>query len=124
LDDFGDERLAGGRFADLLPSAALIKQDAGKTPKKGIPMPRMLLGLMIVVSLSGCASRPGWGFPWGQGTTERQNARAVIHDPYPLNDIGPEVVGGRPRGYFNPQHEAKRQHATDQFPKGFSFGQQ
>lgn len=78
-----------------------------------------ILTIAILVSLAGCASRPGWGFSWGQGTTERQKARATIHDPYPLNDIGPEVVGGRPREYANPQAEPVRQHNTDlQFPVG------
>lgn len=84
-------------------------------------MSRILAGLAILVLLSGCASRPGWGQAWGQGTSDRQKARAVVHDPYTLNDIGPEVVGGRPREFMNPQSEAKRQHATDQFPKGWSF---
>ena len=58
-------------------------------------MSRILTGLALLVSLSGCASRPGWGQAWGQGTADRQKARAVVHDPYTLNDIGPEVVGGR-----------------------------
>ncbi len=80
-------------------------------------MLRLLAGLAIMVSLSGCANRQGWGAPWGQGTTDRQKARAVVHDPYALPDIGPEVVGGRPREFMNPQAEPKRQHVTDQFPK-------
>ncbi len=84
-------------------------------------MSRKLAGLMMVIALSGCASRPGWGFPWGQGTTDRQKARAVVHDPYTLNDIGPEVSGGRPRDFGDPQAEAKRAHVTDQFPKGWSY---
>jgi hypothetical protein len=83
-------------------------------------MSRILVSLVIIISLSGCANHR-WGLPWGQGTTDRQKARAVVHDPYSLNDIGPEVVGGRPRDFMNPQAEAKRQHATDQFPKGWSF---
>ncbi|MGN6544292.1 MAG: membrane or secreted protein [Aureliella sp.] len=85
----------------------------------------LMLGLLTVLS-TGCASRSGgWGFPWGQGTIDRQNSRAVIHDPYPLNDIGPEVVGGRPRGYMNPLPEPKRSHVTGEtgFPPGFQFPQ-
>jgi hypothetical protein len=85
-------------------------------------MSRILATLTIIVSLTGCANRAGWGFASGQGTSARQNSRAVIHDPYPLNDIGPEVVGGRPRGFVDPQHEAKRQ-STQEFPLGF-FGPQ
>lgn len=72
-----------------------------------------MLSLSVLLCLAGCASRPGWGAPWGQGSTERQKSRAVVHDPYPLNDIGPEVVGGRPREYFSPQAEPVRQNATN-----------
>ncbi len=94
--------------------------------RKGIFMLRMSAGKLLLscaalASIVGCASRPGWGFSSGQGTVDRQKARAVVHDPYPLNDIGPEVVGGRPREYFNPQSEPVRQHAVDQFPGSFSF---
>ncbi len=83
-------------------------------------MSRILASLVIMISLSGCANYR-WGLPWGQGTTDRQKARAVVHDPYTLNDIGPEVVGGRPRDFMNPQAEAKRQSVTEQFPKGWSY---
>lgn len=83
---------------------------------------KLLFACAALTSFAGCASRPrGWGLPGGQGTVERQKSRAVVHDPYPLNDIGPEVVGGRPREYSNPQAEPVRQHAVDQFPSGFGF---
>jgi hypothetical protein len=86
---------------------------------------RWLACCALIAGSVGCASRPGWGFKqWGQGTTERQKSRAVVHDPYPLNDIGPEVVGGRPRDYANPQAEAARhQVVPSQFPGTFSFPQ-
>lgn len=71
----------------------------------------------LLIGFAGCANRPGWGFSWGQGTTDRQKARAVVHDPYPINDIGPAVDGGRPRGFMNPQPEATRAQVTrSQFP--------
>ena len=87
-------------------------------------MSRVLM-LVLLLSCTGCANRAGWGFPWGQGTVDRQNSRAVVHDPFPLNDIGPEVVGGRPRGYLNPLPEAKRNQITGeaQFPPTFQFPQ-
>ena len=66
----------------------------------------------IAACFAGCASRPGWGFSWGQGTIDRQKSRAAVHDPYPLNDIGPEVVGGRPREFFNPEPEPARNQVT------------
>ncbi len=80
---------------------------------KGILMSRML-ACALLVSCVGCASRPGWGFPAGQGTVARQKARAVVHDPYPLNDIAPEVIGGRPRDFMQPQAEPVRDHNVEQ----------
>jgi hypothetical protein len=88
----------------------------------------LMLALALQILGSGCANRPRWGLPSGQGTVAQQNARAAVHDPFPLNDIGPEVVGGRPRGYMNPLPEAKRNQITgpvgqpvEQFPPGFTF---
>lgn len=68
----------------------------------------VFLSSVALVSFAGCANRQGWGFSSGQGTIERQKARAAAVDPYPLNDIGPEVLGGRPRDFFNPQPEPVR----------------
>lgn len=69
-----------------------------------------LLILMMSSMFFGCTHRPrAWGFPGAQGTIERQKSRATIHDPYPLNDIGPEVIGGRPREFMWPQSEAARE---------------
>ncbi len=77
---------------------------------------------VLVALLAGCANRPhAWGFPGGQGTIERQKARATVHDPFPLNDIGPEVVGGRPREFYNPQAEVVRQRNVETLPPGFGY---
>ena len=43
---------------------------------------------------------PGWA--------QQQRLEAIEHDPYPLDDIGPEVVGGRPREYQRPVPEVDR----------------
>ena len=82
-------------------------------------MTRMLGCCMLILAVAGCANRPGWGFRGAQGTIDRQKARAVVHDPFPLNDIGPEVIGGRPREFYNPQPEATRQQLTDQRAQGY-----
>jgi fused signal recognition particle receptor len=37
-----------------------------------------------------------------------QRSDAIQHDPYPLNDIAPEIVGGRPLAYQQPISEAER----------------
>lgn len=68
--------------------------------------------LVIVSAVSGCTAEihryvrfpdfmsPGWA--------QQQRADAIEHDPYTLNDIGPEVVGGRPREYLQPVNEVER----------------
>lgn len=58
---------------------------------------------------SGLFDKQRWsGGTFGQGDIARQSARAVFFDPYPFNDIGPEVVGGRPREFAVPMPEAQR----------------
>jgi hypothetical protein len=42
------------------------------------------------------------------GPTALQRAEAIQHDPYPLNDIAPEIVGGRPLSYQQPLNEVER----------------
>jgi hypothetical protein len=37
-----------------------------------------------------------------------QRADAVVFDPYPLDDVGPPIVGGRPLGYQRPVPEVTR----------------
>ncbi|MBM3966984.1 MAG: membrane or secreted protein [Planctomycetes bacterium] len=56
---------------------------------------------------TGCQSSK-YSKPYGFGTIDNQKSRAADFDPYPLNDIGPAVVGGRPPGFFNPLPEPKR----------------
>ena len=50
----------------------------------------------------GCSSRPYVG---PQGTISDQRSRAILHDPYPSTDLGPPIVGGRPREYDLPRSE-------------------
>lgn len=68
----------------------------------------ILCGLSFCgVSLTGCQANR-YSERFGLGTIDRQKAKAADFDPYPLNDIGPSVVGGRPPGFFNPLPEARR----------------
>ncbi len=67
----------------------------------------------VVFFIAGCqgsqlGSKRWSGGIYGQGSENLQKYRAAAFDPYPLNDIGPEVVGGRPRGFMNPLPEANR----------------
>ena len=69
-----------------------------------------LLTLLLAPTV-GCAgnrwaaSRWTW---WHPGPTMEQRVRASVHDPYPDRDLGPEVVGGRPREFNTQYPEAVR----------------
>ncbi len=60
------------------------------------------VGLVVCLLFAGCHLRPNWG---PQGTIGAQRARANIHDPFPSNDLGPPIVGGRPLGFEQPRSE-------------------
>ncbi|MBX3424180.1 MAG: hypothetical protein KF688_00750 [Pirellulales bacterium] len=45
------------------------------------------------------------------GSAPRQRAAAEVSDPYPLPDVGPPIVGGRPLEYAVPVDPTRR--ATD-----------
>lgn len=60
--------------------------------------------LLSVVS-TGCRGRSC--LP-AAGTINQQQANAIIHDPYPLDDIAPTDLGARPPNYQNPVPEPVR----------------
>ena len=67
---------------------------------------------LITLSAMGCTPEahryirfPNLSSP---GPAPYQRAEAIRHDPYPLNDVGPEIEGGRPREYQQPVNEVER----------------
>lgn len=73
-----------------------------------------LLTISLLVSTLGCSadrssilglSRPQWFQP---GSLDYQRNTASLHDPFPDNDVAPEVVGGRPREFQKPLAEPVR----------------
>lgn len=58
-------------------------------------------GIFLLVA-TGCQTRLNLGPP---GTIGMQRDRAVLHDPFPRDDLGPAIVGGRPRGFDIPRAE-------------------
>lgn len=71
--------------------------------------PLALLGSVLLVC-SGCYLRPQ--FREAPGTINYQRGRAVLHDPFPDNSIGPPVAGGRPAGFERPLSEPVRLQST------------
>ncbi len=96
-----------------------IERFAPSSEKDSV-MPRRF-ALLVLLLATGCQNGQ-WGLGrwgsshFGQGSIDRQKARAVVIDPYPLNDIGPEVVGGRPREFASPLPEASRNELTARNP--------
>lgn len=68
----------------------------------------LLLALAVAPLLSGGCRSNGQHVFHAPGTIQQQRLRATIHDPYPDQDLGPEVVGGRPREYQQPLPEPVR----------------
>ncbi|MCH1494294.1 MAG: membrane or secreted protein [Rubripirellula sp.] len=51
------------------------------------------------------------------GPLNQQQANAVVHDPFPQNDIGPYEAGSRPPSYQQPLPEPVRNRIVpDQMP--------
>lgn len=65
-----------------------------------------LFSAIALSSLLGCQRYQFSQSPLG--TVHEQRVRATIHDPWPDNDVAPEIVGGRPREFEKPQAEAER----------------
>ena len=80
---------------------------------------------VLLLSLSACSSAVRKPRLFSPGPVGYQRHIAEQYDPYPLNDLGPEVVGGRPREFQKPQDEVSRArqllpHGPFQAPSTFS----
>jgi hypothetical protein len=83
---------------------------------------KMFIVALLATCLSGCAPelaglRQSIAHP---GPAAYQRAQAIQHDPYVLNDVGPEVVGGRPREYQIPVNEVERARLAAPRPAGLA----
>lgn len=57
---------------------------------------------LFIACTSGCNLRPDFGPP---GTVYEQRNRAVVHDPFPVDNLGPSIEGARPMEYERPLSE-------------------
>lgn len=69
--------------------------------------------------LPGCCglAPPNLHYP---GPASFQQARAQVFDPYPENEPGPRIEGGRPLEYERPVAEVERARRLPQRPPGFN----
>jgi hypothetical protein len=67
---------------------------------------RLAVILIVCAGLFGCRSNQSLLRP--PGTIQKQRFNATVFDPYTDNEIGPEVVGGRPKDYQRPLSEPDR----------------
>ncbi len=65
------------------------------------------VAIVITVGLSAAGCR-GRGLLPPAGTMGQQQAGAVVHDPYPQEDIAPSDLGARPPSYQRPLAEPVR----------------
>jgi hypothetical protein len=76
--------------------------------KSGFVVLALVLGAMVLGAMAaGCKGLqgPNWSRP---GPAPYQQRMAERFDPYPDSQIGPAVVGGRPRDYQIPPPEPAR----------------
>ncbi len=60
---------------------------------------------MVAIGIQGChLAGPNFG---PQGTFDYQRGQAVLHDPFPNNEVAPPIVGARAPGYTHPLPEPK-----------------
>ena len=74
-----------------------------------------VLPIVVALCLAGCRGvhRPRLQ---GPGTAESQRQWAQIYDPYPEGEVGPDVMGGRPRDFDVARAEPQRARIFFQSP--------
>ena len=73
-----------------------------------------LLAIAAVITCSGCQAMVSRGWIAPPGPMNYQQANAVVHDPFPQADIGPDDHSIRPPDYQNPLALPVRNQTTTQ----------
>jgi hypothetical protein len=69
---------------------------------------KLFVLVMASVPLAACSPTIRWPRLVGPGPAPYQRAQAEVSDPFPINDMGPAIVGGRPREFDKPRDEVRR----------------
>ena len=73
--------------------------------RRWLPITMSVVALSAMVSFSGCRGR---GLLPPAGPLNQQQATAIIHDPFPQEDIAPSDSSVRPPSYQRPLAEPVR----------------
>jgi hypothetical protein len=73
-----------------------------------ISFAKALVLVTACAPLAACSPTIRWPRLVGPGPAPYQRAAAEQIDPYPINDMGPPIVGGRPREFDKPRDEVRR----------------
>ena len=69
---------------------------------------KVLIVASLLALLTACSPTIRYPRLASPGTAPLQRYNAEQFDPYPQNDVGPEIVGGRPLDYAVPVSEVSR----------------
>jgi hypothetical protein len=69
---------------------------------------RWLTIIALAAASSGCTGLTRTYNYWQPGDARHQRSIAIAHDPYPLDDVGPEIIGGRPPSFDKSMPEVER----------------
>lgn len=76
---------------------------------------RMAITVLATAAV-GCGPQVRMPNLFDPGNAPTQRYSAIFHDPYPMPDAGPEIVGARPREYAQPVPEAVRARGLRSMP--------
>ena len=69
---------------------------------------KIVIGASLLTQLTACSPTIRYPRLASPGTAPLQRYNAEQFDPYPQNDMGPPIVGGRPLDYAIPISEVSR----------------
>lgn len=67
-----------------------------------------LIFCLTLLAAVGCGPSVRMPNLFDPGNAATQQYNAILHDPYPMTEVAPEIVGGRPLSYARQVPEVER----------------
>ena len=90
------------------PASLRLETPTGSVDRKSYPALNLGIALTLVSALAMLTGCRGQGLFPPAGPMNQQQAQAVVHDPFPQNDIAPFEAASRPPDYQQPLPEPVR----------------